>query len=265
MVSARHSADPQVPTGPSRATEPGLAHRIRHSPFADDLRRLIARHGWRIYAVPILAVITIVTILQPTRGGHSPQASAAAPGPATASPTTPTTASPTTPTTVSSGSVTPTSSTTAAIPSVDPAYGQLIQVPATRTTTACVGNTASQSVLVSVSLQHAWMCAGNRLVYDTAVTTGASPADRYTPAGSWTVQGKETNRDLVGPGYSEFVKYWVPYNGDFGFHDASWQTMPFGMTGYRTLGSHGCVHLPTPAMTWLFSWIQVGTEVTVQA
>ena len=30
------------------------------------------------------------------------------------------------------------------------------------------------------------------------------------------------------PRVGDYVEYWVPFNGDFGFHDASWQTMPFG-------------------------------------
>jgi lipoprotein-anchoring transpeptidase ErfK/SrfK len=62
------------------------------------------------------------------------------------------------------------------------------------------------------------------------------------------------------------VHYWIPFNGDFGFHDATWQTMPFGSPDYRTQGSHGCVHLPMPTVQWLYNWAQAGsTVVTVEA
>jgi lipoprotein-anchoring transpeptidase ErfK/SrfK len=58
----------------------------------------------------------------------------------------------------------------------------------------------------------------------------------------------------------------VPFNGDFGFHDATWQTMAFGSSEYTTKGSHGCVHMPMPAIKWLYKWAKVNvTVVTVEA
>jgi len=60
------------------------------------------------------------------------------------------------------------------------------------------------------------------------------------------------------------VHYWVPFNGSIGFHDATWQTIPFGSPLYQTSGSHGCVHLPTATMAWLYSWLKVGANVTVE-
>ena len=56
----------------------------------------------------------------------------------------------------------------------------------------------------------------------------------------------------------------MPFNGDFGFHDAPWQTMPYGAAGYTDNGSHGCVHLPAEAMAWLFNWAAVGATVTIR-
>jgi lipoprotein-anchoring transpeptidase ErfK/SrfK len=132
--------------------------------------------------------------------------------------------------------------------------------------TACSGNAAPTLVVVSISLQHVWMCQGHSQVDTSAATTGAVDHGDVTPTGSWLVQAKQTNRYLVGPGYRDFVRYWVPFDGDFGFHDASWQTMPFGAPGYRTRGSNGCVHLPMPVMSWLYRWVRVGqTVVAVQA
>lgn len=129
--------------------------------------------------------------------------------------------------------------------------------------TACENNTAATAVLVDISQQHAWMCEAARQVFTTPVTTGALKNNWQTPTGSWAVQAKERDRYLTGPGYKDYVHYWVPFNGDFGFHDAPWQTMSYGTQGYRTNGSHGCVHLPAKAMVWLYSWITVGTKVTI--
>jgi len=48
------------------------------------------------------------------------------------------------------------------------------------------------------------------------------------------------------------VKYWIPYDGVYGFHDSSWQTFPYGSQQYRTDGSHGCVHFPLTVMSWIY-------------
>ena len=98
------------------------------------------------------------------------------------------------------------------------------------------------------------------------MTTGASRHGDQTPLGSWRLQGKQTNRYLVGPGYRDFVHFWMPFNGDFGLHDAPWQRMPFGSKAYHQRGSHGCVHVPIKVMAWLYAWSRVAsTVVTIEA
>ncbi len=137
----------------------------------------------------------------------------------------------------------------------------------------CAENGASKLLLVSISQQHLWACDGTRLVKDTAVTTGAPNApkgvDDSTPTGSWHVYSKQTNRYLSGCDvngcWHDYVQYWLPFDGSVGFHDASWQTFPFGSSEYRTDGSHGCVHLPADFISWLYAWAPVGTTVTVEA
>ena len=60
--------------------------------------------------------------------------------------------------------------------------------------------------------------------------------------------------------------YWVPFNGDFGLHDAPWQTMPFGSQNWPTQGSHGCVHVATATLAWIYRWAQIAsTVVTVES
>jgi hypothetical protein len=130
----------------------------------------------------------------------------------------------------------------------------------------CSSNTAAQFVLVEISQQHAWMCAGATLVYDTAVTTGEVANGDDTPTGTWHIQGKQGARYLTTlDGTRYHVNYWMPYDDMYGFHDAAWQTFPEGSALYQSAGSHGCVHLPEDAMAWLYNWAAVGATVTIRA
>lgn len=135
----------------------------------------------------------------------------------------------------------------------------------------CSANAASQAVVVSIVKQHMWACEGAKEVYDAAVTTGASayPEDA-TLTGTWHIQGKQTNRYLTGSdsrgSWNEHVNYWIPYDGDYGFHDAPWQTFTFGdLNKYKTNGSHGCVRAATNTLKWLYDWAPVGTSVTINS
>ncbi|WP_245541580.1 L,D-transpeptidase [Smaragdicoccus niigatensis] len=127
----------------------------------------------------------------------------------------------------------------------------------------CSANTDAKLIEVSLSKQFAWMCEGPREIRTSPVTTGAVASGQGTPTGTWYIEAKEVDRTLEGPGYSDFVHYWMPFFGDFGFHDASWQVIPFGAANFVTDGSHGCVRLPDDAMRWLYDWTEVGTTVTV--
>jgi lipoprotein-anchoring transpeptidase ErfK/SrfK len=142
---------------------------------------------------------------------------------------------------------------------------KLVQLWTESDASPCTANSVPKLVLVSISQQRIWMCERARQVNTTLVTTGAANVGDGTPLGSWIVQAKQTNRYLVGPGYRDFVKYWMPFDGDFGFHDASWQTMPYGSSGYHANGSHGCVHVPLATMTWLFNWATLNTTVTIES
>ncbi len=131
-------------------------------------------------------------------------------------------------------------------------------------TSSCAGNPAGRKlVLVSVSQQHLWGCDGTSQVYSTAITSGAYLAGHATPTGTWHIYSKSRNIYLTGPGYRYFVNYWIPFYSDYGFHDSSWQTFPYGSSQYASDGSHGCVHLPPAAAAWLYSWAPIGTTVTI--
>ena len=94
------------------------------------------------------------------------------------------------------------------------------------------------------------------------VVTGNAGAHHDTPKGTYTVYGKSTNRTLKGADYEAFVKYWMPFTGNYGIHDASWRKS-FGGSIYKTNGSHGCVNLPRSMAEALFNQVSVGTPVVI--
>lgn len=205
-------------------------------------RTFARRYGWRAYALPILAAITVVTLVQglPASAEHRTGATARqrvqveGDGRAEAAFTRGSTPRPVTITLASDEHT-------------------------------CAESTYARHVIVSISQQHLWACDGKRQVLQTPVTTGATARHDGTPLGSWQVEGRERNRYLVGPGYRDYVHYWVPFNGDFGLHDAPWEKSGYGSQDYRTKGSHGCVHLPRTDMAWLYRWATVGgTVVTIE-
>ena len=152
----------------------------------------------------------------------------------------------------------------AAAPAVARSRGAALPTPAPN---ACERNGNRKLVLVDVSQQHLWLCQGTHVVLDSAVTSGAVDLPyESTPTGSFEIQEKDRNRTLtLVDGQQYRVKYWIPFQGPlFGFHDAPWQTMPFGSPHYRTKGSHGCVHLPLATIRRLYQWAAVGTAVRIR-
>lgn len=131
----------------------------------------------------------------------------------------------------------------------------------------CAHNHAARLVLVSIPTQHAWLCARHHTVLSTAVTTGASHVKfDATPRGRFRIQGLNRNTVLYPADGGAFpVKYWIPFDAPlYGFHDASWQKMPFGNPHYVTRGSHGCIHMPLRAIRFLFHWAHIGTRVLIR-
>lgn len=138
----------------------------------------------------------------------------------------------------------------------------------------CVGNTSGgKTVLVSITKQHMWSCQGTTTVEQSAVTTGSTDVpnnvDDATPTGTFQIYEKFRDLPLKGCDangcWDDYVQYWMPFDTAVGFHDASWQTFPFGSNNYKTQGSHGCVQLPTATAAWLYNWAPIGTKVVVSA
>jgi hypothetical protein len=161
---------------------------------------------------------------------------------------------------------------TSPTPLVRTVHPSLTAAPVAPPRGPCAGNHSEGKLLVvSVTEQRLWACEGGDLVSVSGVTTGAYALPRVddaTPAGTWHIGTKSTDLYLSGCDadgcWHDYVHYWMSYDGPYGFHDAPWQTVPFGSPLYATAGSHGCVHLPEREMVWVFEWAPIGTTVTVR-
>lgn len=116
---------------------------------------------------------------------------------------------------------------------------------------------------INLSQQRLWAYQNDKVVYYSAVTTGAKGAGMGTVVGQFKIYHKTTNTYLTGPGYRLHVDYWMPFYGHYGMHDAYWRGGRFGGQDYYYGGSHGCVNLPDATAAWLYHWSDIGTPVWV--
>ena len=121
-----------------------------------------------------------------------------------------------------------------------------------------MGNTYVELDLTS---QHLWFYKnGSVITQGDVVTGGAGSAETKTPAGIYKLKYKEKDATLKGQGYASPVKFWMPFNGGIGIHDASWRKT-FGGKIYLAKGSHGCVNSPYELAKAVFENIEPGTPV----
>ena len=115
---------------------------------------------------------------------------------------------------------------------------------------------------VDMGAQHMWAYKDGALLIDTDVVTGNISRNYGTPSLVAAIQYKDRNAVLRGDNYATPVKYWMPFYGNYGIHDASWRR-EFGGTVYLTNGSHGCVNTPPAAMRVIFENMDSGTPVVL--
>nr|WP_314929975.1 L,D-transpeptidase/peptidoglycan binding protein [Shuttleworthia satelles] len=125
----------------------------------------------------------------------------------------------------------------------------------------------SSYVEVNLTAQHLFVYKDGKKVVDTAVTTGKPVNHHQTNVGIFRVKSHEANRTLRGrnddgSSYASPVKYWMPFDGGIGLHDAPWKSN-YGGKNYLTNGSHGCVNLPPSVAGSVFANVSVGMPVIV--
>ena len=115
-------------------------------------------------------------------------------------------------------------------------------------------------VEVNLSSQKQWLYKNGELIVSTNLVSGSVAEGHRTPTGVYSIYSKQTDRYLTGADYRSFVRYWMPFLGGYGLHDASWRSS-FGGDIYLYDGSHGCVNLPSSAAKKVYNNVSVGTKV----
>ncbi|WMJ89039.1 L,D-transpeptidase family protein [Anaerocolumna sp. MB42-C2] len=120
-----------------------------------------------------------------------------------------------------------------------------------------IGNTY---VELNITRQHLWFYKDGVLIAQGSVVTGNPGKGNSTVVGVYMLNYKQKGATLKGPGYKVEVKYWMPFYGSIGIHDASWR-YSFGGEIYKRRGTHGCVNAPLHLAKKIFENIEAGIPV----
>ena len=144
-------------------------------------------------------------------------------------------------------------------------YGQLIH-------SQLLADLPAKTIVVSYTAQQLRAYQGSKLALTTPVTTGRPQLP--TDIGKMSVLSKSSPWKMVSPWPKSSPWYypptvvqmvlWFTDTGE-GIHDAYWEwASQYGPgSQYGPAASHGCIHVPYQAETFLFSWAPVGTPVVV--
>ena len=117
-------------------------------------------------------------------------------------------------------------------------------------------------VEINLTAQHLFVYKDGALVVESDFVSGKVSNGNATPTGAYGLTYKTMNAVLRGADYETPVKYWMPFAGDVGMHDASWRNK-FGGNIYKTNGSHGCINLPPSVAEKIYGAIDQGYAVLV--
>ena len=118
-------------------------------------------------------------------------------------------------------------------------------------------------VIVNLSAQHLYVYnKSGACVVSTPIVSGCVANGTTTILGVFKIYAKSQNVTLTGPGYASPVKYWMPFSGGYGLHDANWRSQ-FGGEEYLYNGSHGCVNIPPSVAGTVYANVSVGTQVVI--
>lgn len=120
-----------------------------------------------------------------------------------------------------------------------------------------IGNTY---VEINITKQHLWFYKNGKVITQGSIVTGAPNKGYDTKNGTYMLNYKEKESTLSGQNYEAKVKYWMPFNGNVGIHDASWRSS-FGGQIYKRNGTHGCVNSPLYLAKTIFENIEEGTPI----
>ena len=118
-------------------------------------------------------------------------------------------------------------------------------------------------VEINLTSQHLFVYKNGSLVVDSDFVSGNLSKGHGSPTGAFSVTYTTTDAVLRGEDYATPVKYWMPFNGNVGIHDADTWRSEYGGEIYKTSGSHGCVNTPTANAEKIFNTVEIGTPVIV--
>ena len=110
-------------------------------------------------------------------------------------------------------------------------------------------------VEINLSAQHLYLWIDGEVILETDFVSGNMSNGNGTPPGLFGITYKEKDAVLRGATYTTPVKYWMPFNGNIGMHDATWRK-EFGGDIYLTSGSHGCINLPLSMAKEIFEHME---------
>jgi lipoprotein-anchoring transpeptidase ErfK/SrfK len=131
---------------------------------------------------------------------------------------------------------------------------------------------AGKVITLNLTLQEAVFYQDGCAVRATPITTGR--ALLRTPTGRFHVFYKTSPFQFISPWPPSSPFYYYPSwtswvmefaSGGYFIHDAPWEPGgEYGPGSENSSGaSHGCVHIPTPTMQWLYQWTPNGTPVII--
>lgn len=115
-------------------------------------------------------------------------------------------------------------------------------------------------VEANLSAQHLYIYKNGNIIFETDFVSGNLSNGCGTPAGVFGITYKTRDATLKGDTYETPVKYWMPFNGNIGMHDATWRAQ-FGGDIYLTRGSHGCINLPLASAEEIYKNVETGFPV----
>ena len=135
-------------------------------------------------------------------------------------------------------------------------------------------NLTKRCVVVDLSRQTLKVFKNGEEVYRARIISGRE--SMQTSIGCFKVGHKMTNYQLTP---SNFVKYWIQFNGNIGIHDASWQNSKnfteVGQAAYNSFtkgngktypakhGSHGCTNMMEIDASRVYDLVRVNDNVLV--
>ncbi|MGL5379266.1 peptidoglycan binding domain-containing protein [Clostridium sp.] len=115
-------------------------------------------------------------------------------------------------------------------------------------------------VEINITNQYLWFHKDGKVIAQGDIVSGNINRGRGTALGTYMLTYKQKGAVLEGDNYRAEVKYWMPFNGNIGLHDASWR-YSFGGDTYKSDGSHGCINMPEYLAKKVFENIEEGTPI----